>query len=655
MSTNKKSMFVTEDGKNVLFTFILVSSLFLLWGFCNGMIDTMDKHFQDQLGLTKAQSAWVQFAHYMGYSLMALPAGLLTRRLGYKGGIIFGLLLVAVGGFWFLPATSIAKFWAFLMGVCLIAMGLTVLETVANPYTTVLGPKEYGASRINLAQSCNGVGWILGPIVGSAYFYSEGGVQKAHGQLFIPYLGVAIVVIILAALFFRAPVPDIHVADEYHTDDNAPVKENKNTCLVFLMMFLNVAAVGLSVYLILHTILPACGITEQVVEAKWWMFAIPVLASIPLLFASAKKMSGHSIWSHPHFSGATVAQFVYVAAQAGIFSFFINSMTVDKHNGYCMVPTLPAAWENSTLKEWNWLEHRVAMSSRDLLDVQTLAESLQAKSDPVAAFLGGQLSPNTAALIAEYKAGADARRLQAALLHDLNRILRQELNQDKAKLKPEELKPTFYDAQRFSAVTLSPTTQGLIKENPEKDNARLRLNRLLLQDAFPGVIAYDDSSYALSDKGAGNLSSFAFGFFLLGRLVGAWVMKKAPAHKILGLFALMNVLACALIIAKLGWISVACVFLSYFFMSIMFPTIFALGIFGIGSQSKKKAAAFIVMSITGGALMPKFMGHLGDVYNMSTAFWMPLICFILIVIYGFSWTKLSRSEGVSGLKPSGGH
>src|SRR6185369_17129827 len=114
MSTEKKSIFVLNDGKNVLFTFILVSSLFLLWGFCNGMIDTMDKHFQDQLGLTKAQSAWVQFAHYMGYSLMALPAGLLTRRLGYKGGIIFGLFLVAVGGLWFMPATKISAFWAFL-------------------------------------------------------------------------------------------------------------------------------------------------------------------------------------------------------------------------------------------------------------------------------------------------------------------------------------------------------------------------------------------------------------------------------------------------------------------------------------------------------------------------------------------------------------
>ncbi len=106
-------MFVTEDGQNVAFTFCLLILLFALWGFCNGMIDVMDKHFQEVLHLDLAQSAWVQFAHYLGYFLMALPAGWLAAKLGYKGGIIAGLLLVAVGGFWFVPATHIGSFWLF--------------------------------------------------------------------------------------------------------------------------------------------------------------------------------------------------------------------------------------------------------------------------------------------------------------------------------------------------------------------------------------------------------------------------------------------------------------------------------------------------------------------------------------------------------------
>jgi fucose permease len=657
MNTNKKSLFVMPDGKKLTLTFFLVASLFLIWGVCNGMIDTMDKHFQDQLHLTKAQSAWVQFAHYMGYALMALPAGLLTRRFGYKGGIIFGLMFVALGGFWFIPATHIAHFWAFLMGVCLIAMGLTVLETVANPYTTVLGPKEYGPTRINLAQSFNGVGWILGPILGAAYFYSEGGVEVAHGKLYIPYLGVAIVVLVVATLFFFAPVPDIKVEDDYQTDDTtAPaeaVAREKNYALTLIMMFLNVAALGLSVYLVLHTILPACGVSEKTVEQDFpWVIGLAALLTIPALRSATKRVTTHSIWAHPHFSGATLAQFAYVAAQAGIFSFFINSMTVDKINGYSMVPHLPASWSTGFLKNRSWIETRTAFSASDIKDLPALADRLKNQPDAVAGFVAKQLSPNTLAALAEYKGGAsDPLPPQTALVQDLNRIIRQELT----KNQKAENGPMLYETQRFNGITLSQRTQQLLSQNPTKDSERLRLNRMLLQDAFPQSLPFDDTVLAVSDKGASNLSSIAFIWFLLGRISGAALLKKSPANKMLGLYALLNIAICGLIIAKLGWISVACVFLSYFFMSIMFPTIFALGIFGLGSQSKKKASAFIVMSITGGALMPKFMGHLGDVYNMSAAFWMPLSCFILVALYGFFWPKLSESQGLQAVKPPGGH
>src|ERR1700746_2295725 len=203
-NTTKRGMFVTEDGQNVLVTFVLLISLFALWGFCNGMIDVMDKHFQEELHLNLAQSAWVQFAHYLGYFLMAIPAGWLAIKLGYKGGIIAGLLIVAVGGFWFIPATHInamvkegsvspnTAFVAYLAGVCTIAIGLTFLETIANPYTTVLGDQRFAATRINLAQSCNGIGWFFGPIVGSVYFYSKDAQGHSTGSqtLFIPYVAV---------------------------------------------------------------------------------------------------------------------------------------------------------------------------------------------------------------------------------------------------------------------------------------------------------------------------------------------------------------------------------------------------------------------------------------------------------------------------------
>src|SRR5258707_1493742 len=142
-STVKKSMFVTDDGQNVLFTFLLLILLFALWGFCNGMIDVMDKHFQEVLHLSLSQSASVQFAHYLGYFLMALPAGWLAAKLGYKGGIIAGLLLVAVGGFWVIPATHIGSFWAFLLGVWLFSAVLTFLATIANPSATSVPAAQY--------------------------------------------------------------------------------------------------------------------------------------------------------------------------------------------------------------------------------------------------------------------------------------------------------------------------------------------------------------------------------------------------------------------------------------------------------------------------------------------------------------------------------
>src|SRR5215469_2693043 len=236
MTPAKRGLFTGDDGKNLILTFILVTSLFLLWGFCNGLIDIMDKHFQDELGLSKSQSAWVQFAHYLGYFLMSIPAGWLASKLGYKAGIIAGLLIVALGGFWFIPATHIndmvhqgsvsptTAFVAFLAGVCAIATGLTFLETIANPYTTVLGDLRYAATRINLAQSCNGIGWIFGPVVGSIFFYSKDAAGHSTGSqtLYIPYLGVAIVVLVLAAIFYFASVPDIKTEDDYHLDDATP-------------------------------------------------------------------------------------------------------------------------------------------------------------------------------------------------------------------------------------------------------------------------------------------------------------------------------------------------------------------------------------------------------------------------------------------------
>jgi FHS family L-fucose permease-like MFS transporter len=123
-------------------------------------------------------------------------------------------------------------------------------------------------------------------------------------------------------------------------------------------------------------------------------------------------------------------------------------------------------------------------------------------------------------------------------------------------------------------------------------------------------------------------------------MTGAGVLARFPAHRVLGAYALANVLMMVAIVGQFGWLSVFALFLSFFFMSVMFPTIFALGIHGLGEKSKL-ASSFIVMAIMGGALLPKLMGWVGDVWNMSTGFVVPLVCFAVVAVYGFSWSRLS--------------
>jgi len=181
-----------------------------------------------------------------------------------------------------------------------------------------------------------------------------------------------------------------------------------------------------------------------------------------------------------------------------------------------------------------------------------------------------------------------------------------------------------------------------------------RLNRSLLADAYPQEMAFEDGVLGVTNAFAAKLASVGFFCFLLGRVSGAALLRRISAHRMLGLYSVINALLCLVIFLKLGWLSVVCVFLSYFFMSITFPTIFALGIFGLGDRAKA-ASAYIVMGIVGGALLPKLMGAVADHYNMSRGFIVPLICFVFIAFYGYAWPKLSRADALHGVGASGGH
>ncbi len=193
----------TKDGISYLWPFILVTSLFFLWGFAHSILDVLNKHFQEVLVISKAKSALVQAVVYGGYFLMALPAGAFIKRYGYRKGVILGLLLYAIGAFLFIPGSKLMSFNFFLVSLFIIGCGLTCLETAANPYITVLGEPEYGAGRLNLAQSFNGLGWIVGPLVGGVVLFS------ADGDISLPYVGIGCLVILVALFFMRIRLPEV--------------------------------------------------------------------------------------------------------------------------------------------------------------------------------------------------------------------------------------------------------------------------------------------------------------------------------------------------------------------------------------------------------------------------------------------------------------
>jgi FHS family L-fucose permease-like MFS transporter len=405
-------LFRTGDGKNHITIFALMCSLFFLCGFCSALLDNLNKYFQSSLHLSKFESGFVQNAFYMGYFLMALPAGMIARWFGYKGGIIFGLSLAGAGSFWFVHATAIDTYAAFLLGLFTLASGLACLEAIANPYTTVLGPPESGATRINMAQSCTGLGAILGMFTGAHVILAANKeFNTSNPHFYIPYLGIGIGAAVLLTFFIPAKVPDLHAVEEFKAE----------------------------------------------VEGK------------------AVK----PIYKRSHFTLGVASQFLYNAAQIGIFSFFINYAVANLNN--------------------------------------------------------------------------------------------------------------------------------------------------------------------FSDRSAGNLQTVAFALFAGGRVAGSAVLGLTKPHVSLAIYSIINTAMMIVAITCGGWAGVTGVMVSFFFMSIMFPTIFALSIHGLGEHAKV-GSSILIMSIVGGAIMTPVMGRIVDIGGMRVGFIIPLICFSFIAAYAVNWVKLEATD-----------
>lgn len=235
----KEGSLCSYKGHNYLVPFALVTSLFFLWGFAHGILEVLNPHVQEAFQVTKAKASLVQAAVYGGYFLMALPAGWIIRRFDYRRGVVFGLLLYAVGALLFIPGTYINSFYFFVFSLFVIGCGLTCLETSANPYVTVLGDPRKAESRINLSQSFNGLGWIFGPLVGGQLLFSGASIA-------LPYTIVGITVLVVAMVFVRVPLPDIADADKNDTSASPMTGSSKmwncSFVLGVLALFLYVSA-----------------------------------------------------------------------------------------------------------------------------------------------------------------------------------------------------------------------------------------------------------------------------------------------------------------------------------------------------------------------------------------------------------------------------
>ncbi|WP_375243889.1 sugar MFS transporter [Sphingomonas parapaucimobilis] len=193
----------------------LAISLFFIWGLAYGLLDVLNKHFQDTLHVGTAESTWLQIAYFGAYLVVSLPAGLLLQRLGYKAGILIGLAVTALGALLFIPAAAIGQFAPFVGSMFVLAAGLACLETAADSYVNVLGPAEGASRRLNLAQSFNGLGTFIGPLIGGTLFFAEGGsASGGHDNVRLIYAVIGGAIIVFALFVSRVTLPEI--AEEAH-------------------------------------------------------------------------------------------------------------------------------------------------------------------------------------------------------------------------------------------------------------------------------------------------------------------------------------------------------------------------------------------------------------------------------------------------------
>ena len=408
--------------KSYRFSFILITSLFFLWGFAHNLDPILIPHLKKSFTLTTVQATLIDSSVFIAYFVMALPAGFILKKYGYKIGIIVGLLLFAIGSFLFIPAANTQAYNFFLIALFVIACGLTILETAANPYASSLGDPETSTQRLNFSQSFNGLAAAMAPVIGARIILTKG------------------------------------FSD---TELNAMTDTARRFALAS-----EASSVKLP-YFILGTILLLIAI----------VFAF---TNLPTIQNNDKQEKGKSIFHafrHKHLTWGVIAQFFYVGAQVSVFSLFI--------------------------------------------------------------------------LYATQSAG---------------------ISQIKA-------------ADYLGACGIA---------------------------------------------------------FLIGRFLGTFFMKFVQPQTLLSVYAVINILLCIIAVLAHGMITVYAVIGICFFMSIMFPTIFSLGIKSLGGDTEY-GSSLIIMSIVGGAILPRLFGYISDATgNIQLGYIVPLICFGVVALFGWSGYKIDK-------------
>ena len=433
------------------FPFILITSLFFLWGFAHNLDPILIPHLKRSFTLSTLQASLVDSAVFIAYFIMALPAGFIMKKYGYKSGIIIGLLLFAFGSFLFIPAANTQQYPFFLAALFIIACGLTILETAANPYASLLGDPATATQRLNFAQSFNGLAATMAPIVGAKLILAKGAsdaelnamtsaarqiaLSSEASTVKLPYLILGTLILVIAIIFFFTKLPEIKDGDE--------------------------------------------------------------LESSKSIFHALK---------HRHLSWGVAAQFFYVGAQVCVFSFFI--------------------------------------------------------------LFASKVIP------------------------------------------PDSPKDAFI-------LTIEKILKGL--------------------HIVDTVSQSDYLSYYLASCGLA---------FMTGRFIGTFVMKFIKPNVLLAVYASINIVLCLVAINTTGTIAVYAIIGIAFFMSIMFPTIFSLGIKDLGGDTKF-GSSLIIMSIVGGAILPPVFGKISDAANnIQLGYIVPLICFVVIFIFGWKGYKVIDAKNI---------